>query len=378
MAGASIDAGGIARLERWLAARVPGAEAVRLGELRRLSGGYSAETIVLEALVTSGGRERAEKFVLRREMPEPAVYPVQAPGLDVEIETQWRTMQALARQAPVPLASDALIPLASDALVPLAPLIGFERDPGVVGAPFFVMGFVDGVVPSVAPPYAAQGFFADAKPEERARLVEDGLRVLARIHSVDWRAAGFGWLTPPGVAAGTARQLELWERYATRELAGREHPLMSEAFAWLRARLPRESERDLVLSWGDARIGNMIWRDFRCACVTDFENVAIAPRAFDLGWWLMFDRWSHESMGLVPRLAGEPTRDEQRALYEKHAGTSVGDTTYYEVLAAARYCAIVVRVMNRSVARGEMPPDQRVWLENPATVCLAELLRGVR
>ena len=130
-----------------------------------------------------------------------------------------------------------------------------------------------------------------------------------------------------------------------------------------------------MLSWGDSRIGNMIWRDFRCVCVTDFENVAIAPRAYDLGWWLMFDRWSHESMGGVARLPGEPTRAEQRAHYEKCAGIAVGDTRYYEVLAAARYCAIVVRVMNRSVARGEMPAEQRVWLENPATVCLTELLR---
>jgi aminoglycoside phosphotransferase (APT) family kinase protein len=359
LAEASIDAGGIARLERWLAGRLPGAQAVRLGPPRRLSGGYSAETLVLEASVQRGGAQHAEKYVLRREMPEPAVYPVQAPGLDVEIEIQWRTMDALARHS----------------RVPLAPLIGFEREASLIGAPFFVMGFVDGLVPGVAPPYAAQGFFAEALPEERTRLIEDGLRVLAEIHAVDWRAAGFGWLAPAGVRPGTLRQLDLWQQYAERELAGRQHPLMREAFAWLRANLPREREDELVLSWGDSRIGNMIWHGFRCACVTDFENVAIAPRALDLGWWLMFDRWSHESMGGVPRLPGELTREEQRACYEEHADLRVGDTTYYEVLAAARYCAIVVRVMNRSVARGEMPADQRVWLENPATVCLAELMK---
>ncbi len=349
-----------ARLERWLAARLPRAEGVRLGAMRRLSGGYSAETIVLEANVRRGGSEHPERFVLRREMPEPAVYPVQAPGLEIEIEIQWRTMDALAKHS----------------RVPLAPLIGFERDARVIGAPFFVMGFVDGVVPGVMPPYAASGFFAEAKPEERKRLVEDGLRVLAEVHALDWRSAGFAWLAPAGVRPGTERQLALWEDHAQRELAGRTHPLMSEAFAWLRAKLPRERDDELVLSWGDSRLGNMIWRDFRCVCATDFENVAIAPRAFDLGWWLMFDRWSHEAMGGVPRLPGEPTRDEQRACYEKFAGVHVGDTHYYELLAAARYCAIVVRVMNRSVARGEMPADQRVWLENPATVCLAELMKA--
>jgi aminoglycoside phosphotransferase (APT) family kinase protein len=350
-----MDAGEIRRLEAWLAAHL-GATHVRLAPPRRLSGGYSAETIMLEARVTRGGAEHAERYVLRRETPEPAVYPQQAPGLDVEIEIQWRTMRALAQHSSVPL----------------APLVGFERDGSVLGAPFFVMGFVDGVVPSVAPPYAAQGFYAEAKPEERTRLLDDGLRVLAEIHALDWRAAGFGWLSPPGTMPGTLRQIALWSSYAERELAGRQHPLMMDTFAWLRANAPREE--DLVLSWGDSRIGNMIWRDFRCACVTDFENVAIAPRTYDVGWWLMFDRWSHESMGGVPRLPGEMTRDEQRSCYEKHAGVRVGDPYFYEVLAAARYCAIVVRVMNRAVARAEMPADQRVWLENPATVCLQQLL----
>jgi len=350
-----MDAGEIARLEGWLAAKL-GAERVGLATPRRLSGGYSAETIVLEASVTRGGRAHAERYVLRREMPEPAIYPQQAPGLEVEIEIQWRTMRALAQHS----------------RVPLAPLVGFERDAGVLGAPFFVMGFVDGAVPGVAPPYAAQGFFADAKPEQRARLVDDGLRVLAEVHALDWRAAGLDWLSPMDTTPGTLRQIELWSSYAQRELAGRAHPLMTDTFAWLRANAPRGEQ--LVLSWGDSRIGNMIWRDFRCVCVTDFENVAIAPRAYDVGWWLMFDRWSHESIGCIPRLPGEPTRDEQRSCYEKHAGVRVGDTRFYELLAAARYCAIVVRVMNRAVARGEMPADQRVWLENPATVCLQQLL----
>jgi len=44
------------------------------------------------------------------------------------------------------------------------------------------------------------------------------------------------------------------------------------------------------------------------------------------------------------------------------------------VFAAARYAAIVVKVMNRSVARGQLPPDHTIWLDNPVTPCLAELL----
>jgi len=337
-------------LARWLEQKLP-AGAVEVREIAKLSGGYSAETLRVEAKV--GGRDA--RYVLRREMPEPSVYPVQAPGLDVEIEIQWRAMSGLARASKVPLAA----------------LIGFERGADVLGAPFFVMDFVDGQVPPVSPPYASAGFFAEATPEERRRMLEDGLSVLARIHAVDWQAAGFDWLVAPRAAPGALAQLALWERYAERELAGREHPLLARGLGWLHAHPPPASR--LALSWGDSRPGNMIWRDFRCACVTDFENVAIAPPELDLGWWLMFDRWSHECFG-VARLPGEPTRDEQLAHYARCAGRPVTDTTWYEIFAAARYCAIVVRVMNRSVARGELPADQTIWRDNPASTCLAQLL----
>jgi hypothetical protein len=50
------------------------------------------------------------------------------------------------------------------------------------------------------------------------------------------------------------------------------------------------------------------------------------------------------------------------------------DTRVYEVFAALRYSAIVVRVMNRAVARGFLPPEQKIWLTNPASAALADLL----
>jgi aminoglycoside phosphotransferase (APT) family kinase protein len=344
-----------APLERWLLPRLPGAEAVTLGAIERLGGGYSAETWILPARVRRGGLEREERYVLRQETPEPAVYPQQAPDLDVEIEIQWRAMTALAAHADVPL----------------APLIGIETDPAPLGTPFFVMGFVAGEVPAVNPPYASTGFFAEASVEQRRRMIEDGLGVLARIHAMDWKAAGFDWLVTPGASPGVLAQRSLWEHYALRELAGREHPVLARGLAWLHANEPRPGR--LALSWGDSRPGNMIWRDFRCVCLTDFENVAIAEPELDLGWWLMFDRWSHECFG-VPRLPGEPSRDEQRAFYARAAGIPEPDTRWHEVFAAARYCAIVVRVMNRSVRRGEMPADQMIWRDNPATSCLEQLL----
>jgi aminoglycoside phosphotransferase (APT) family kinase protein len=341
---------------RWLAPRLGTTGEVRVVDPGAPAGvGYSAETVVFTAEYRTDAREQSRRFVLRAETPDPPVYPAQAPGFDVEIEIQRAVMHALAA--------------ASD--VPLAPIFGAEADAGVIGTPFFVMDFVEGEVPPVDPPYPAAGFFADAAPGDRTRMIEDGLRVMAGIHAVDWRAAGLDWLVPAGAEPTLRRQLDLWEAYARRELGERRHPVLERAFRLLGAELSEPSPP--ALCWGDPRPGNMIWRDFRCACVTDWEAAAIAPAELDLGWWLMFDRSCHEVPGIA-RLDGEPTREEQRELYAAAAGRAVGDTWLHEVFAAARYAAIVVRVMNRAVERGHMPADHTIWLENPAATCLVQLL----
>jgi aminoglycoside phosphotransferase (APT) family kinase protein len=317
--------------------------------------GYSAETLVFTAAYTTADRPVRRKLVLRGETPEPAVYPAQIEGIDVEIAIQHRIMSALAART----------------RIPVAPIVAADLTGESIGSPFFVMEFVEGAVPPVDPPYPAAGFFAEATPDERRRMVADGLRVLAEVHAVDWRAAGLDWLVPAGVEPTLHRQLDLWAAYGERELGGRHHPDMVRALERLRAELPEASAP--TLCWGDPRLGNIIWKDFACASVTDWEAAAIAPAELDLGWWLMFDRSCHE-VAEIDRLEGEPTRQEQRDLYSAVAGRDVGDTAAFELFAAYRYSAIVVRVTNRWVDRGDFAPDHTIWLENPAATALHQLL----
>ena len=341
--------------ECWLAARWPDAENLRVGELASPKSGFSALTLVAPVRLRRAGRECEAKVVLRIESPDPAVYPQQAPGLDVEVEVQYRVMEALARTGKLPLAG----------------LVGYEADASLLGAPFFAMEFVPGEVAIEHPPYTQQGFFRDAEPAERRRMTLGGLEALAMLHALDWREAGLGWLVAPGAEPDYARQLAIWESFAERELAGREHPVLRAGFEHVRARLP--AGLPSRFSWGDSRLGNIIFQGSRAACITDFEAACIAPPQVDLGWWLMFDRTMHESVG-IDRLPGEPTREEQRDHYARCAGRDPGDTHLHEVFAAVRYSAIVVRVMNRAVARGFLPADQRIWLTNPASAALADLL----
>lgn len=344
------------RLAAWLAAPLGAAGPVRIEDVRQPAAqGYSADTTIFTAAYEDTSGPRARRLVLRSETPDASVYPAQAPGLDIEIDIQRRIMEAVAAHSQAPVAA----------------ILGGELDPAAIGTPFFVMEFVDGVVPALDPPYTMAGFFAEATGEQRHAMLASGLGALAAVHAMDWRAARLGWLLAPGASPSLQRQLELWEAYGRRELGPRTLAPFEQAVGLLARHLPAGAAPSLC--WGDPRPGNIIWRDFRCVCLTDFEAASIAPPELDLGWWLMFDRTCHECLG-VDRLPGEPTRPEQRALYEEAARRAVGDTHLHELFAAMRYSVIVVRVMNRTVERGLMPADHVVWQQNPAVAALEQLL----
>ncbi len=148
----------------WLAAHLDGVEAVELLGIRRASSGFSADTTMVDVAVTRGGIADETRYVLRTESPDPPVYPVQVPGWSVEIELQYRMMEALGRHSAVPVAPDDRL----------------RGRPAVLGAQFFVMGYVDGQVPVEDPPYTTAGFFLDLRAGERRRMIERGLATVAR------------------------------------------------------------------------------------------------------------------------------------------------------------------------------------------------------
>ena len=80
------------RLSAWLTSRLD-AGPTSVTAFTKPKSGFSAETSIVDVAVGDEPR----RLVLRREVPDPAVYPQQVPGLDVEIDIQYRTMQLLQR-----------------------------------------------------------------------------------------------------------------------------------------------------------------------------------------------------------------------------------------------------------------------------------------
>src|SRR5207249_4969129 len=104
------------------------------------------------------------------------------------------------------------------------------------GRAFYVMDRIAGEVPSEVPPYHATGVFANATPAERAPMWWSGIETLARVHAVDWKARGLGFLSAAPEGVPVARpQLDYYERML--DWAEEEHEpqtVLRSAQQWLR------------------------------------------------------------------------------------------------------------------------------------------------
>jgi aminoglycoside phosphotransferase (APT) family kinase protein len=242
---------------------------------------------------------------------------------------------------------------------PPVPTVLFEEsDPSVLGAPFFVMQRVFGRVPSDRPGWHAGGWTTELDPAECARLYDNGLRALVALHAVDCHD-GFECLTRSGRGDAFDRYLEhvtTWYEWSKPSL--RFSPeVVTAALEYVRSRRP-EGADEVCISWGDARVGNMIFDDaLEVAAVLDWEGAALGPPGIDAGWWLMFEAFFTVEEG-TPRLAGVPGPEETLARYEALSGRKIHDIRYYQILAGLVFSLINSRLADLYLTRYKADPEQ--------------------
>jgi aminoglycoside phosphotransferase (APT) family kinase protein len=337
------------KLERWLAHRLPEGAQPRITDYCGASGtGMSTESVIFEAEWQEGGRLESAGLVARIP-PDPADVPV-FPVYD--IPQQFKVMSLVRQMTDVPVPEPLWI----------------EDDPSVVGQPFMVMRRVDGLVPSTEPLYIfGDNWLFDASGDEQRKLQEATVAVLARLHEVP--AAEFEFLHE-GVGGATAlRRLykkEILDYYAWVAKDVRS-PLLERSLSWLEGRWPVD-EGESVLSWGDARIGNIMYRDFEPVAVLDWEMASIGPRELDVAWCQYFHEFFH-SVAVKFGMPGMPSfmrREDVIDRYQALTGHTCRDMDWYGMLAAARLAINLLRVGLRSVHFGQspMPDDVDQFLAN--------------
>jgi len=321
-----------ARIENWLNSRIPTMRDVRVTELRSPdASGLSGETYILT--LKSADPAAPTKVVLRKDVTQNQTNPQTSFANLVLVQTALRGVAGLH--------------------VPR--VLGVESSSDVIGAPFLVMEYVEGDIPSDVPSYASAGFVYEATPEQRSRLWQSGIDFLVRLHRLDWREYGLEQLRFefPGDSELERCVSHAISMFRT-EARGRSAPICEHAIEWLLANLPENPPESIC--WGDARIGNMIWQDFECKAVIDWEMCSLGSPAVDLGWWSFFHRWSTFGQGnpdLEGMCVGQPLAD----LYESRGGFHIDDFRFYEVLGTVRGLSIWLRTFDAMSAAGALPAD---------------------
>src|SRR5258708_3645066 len=141
---------------------------------------------------------------------------------------------------------------------------------------------------------------------------------------------------------------------------GVEIPIIERSLDWLERHWPAETGPD-VLSWGDARIGNVIYDGFTPVAVLDWEMAALGPRELDVAWFIFLHRFFQDIAEFfeLPGLPDFLRRSQVEGHYTEFSGYQLRDMDFYLTYAAARHAIVMARVKRRMIHFGEdqVPDD---------------------
>ena len=350
------------QLTIWLRTKLPGADITDFTVPS--TNGMSSETILFDATWTdSDGAPKSDRFVLRLP-PDPGSEPV---FMVYDMPRQFNAMRLVGERTGI--------------AVP--PTLWLETDSAHLGAAFFVMGRIDGVVPPDVMPYTfGDNWFFDSSAEDQRRLQRASVEVLAKIHSISASDpdAAFLVIDADGDSALRRHVNDQHAFYEWVAADGVRSPLIERAFDWLEAHWPNDADdasRDVV-SWGDARVGNMMYVDYTPVAVLDWEMAGHGPREIDIAWMIFIHRFFQDltdMMGL-PGMPDFMRTAEVAQQYEELTGVAPKDLQWFILYAALRHAIVMFRITRRQILFGEaeMPENPDHAFIHHATV--AAMLDG--
>jgi aminoglycoside phosphotransferase (APT) family kinase protein len=325
-------------LRAWFADHVPEFVPVRAAQI---AGGYSNITVRL-----SDADDR--DVVLRR----PPLHGVLATAHDMARE--FRLISAF---VPTPL--------------PVPRTIAHCADPAVIGAPFYVMEFVQGLV--LHDGDAARGLPEPARHAAALSLVD----ALVELHAADVDEIGLGDLARRD--GYIERQLKRW-RAQYDQVRTSDDTAVDRIHDLLASRIPAQREATVV--HGDFRLGNCIvgpTGDVRA--VLDWELCTLGDPLADVGYVLATWPENESEAAALPAspslVPGFPSRDVLLARYAERSGRDVATVGFYVAFSLFRMACIIEGVYARASkgAQGQADDDvDRYRVQADASARLAEEL----
>jgi aminoglycoside phosphotransferase (APT) family kinase protein len=229
--------------------------------------------------------------------------------------------------------------------VPVPRTLGLCEDPGVTGAPFYVMEFVDGLV--IRDAAGAEKYLSVGARGAAGESIAD---TLAAIHAVDIDAVGLSdFARREGYAE---RQLKRWlSQFESSQVDGIDSAeTVREAHAMLASRIPEQTATTIV--HGDYRLDNVVVSgDGQVQAVLDWEICTLGDPMADLGLLMVY--WSEPGERAViagvtaTAIEGFPSRAGMKARYEETSGRDLSALDFYVAFGYWKLACILQGVFNR-------------------------------
>jgi aminoglycoside phosphotransferase (APT) family kinase protein len=304
----------VSSLEHYLAQHIPGLRGPLAVE--QFKGGQSNPTYKVS---DAAGR----RFVLRRKPPGKLLPSAHA------VDREFRVIHALYPTG-FPVAKPHV--LCEDALV--------------IGTPFYVMDFVNGRV-------LWDQSLPGMTKTERAAIWDELNRVIAQLHTIDYRAVGLEEFGKPGNYI--ERQISRWtKQYQASETERVE--AMDNLIAWLPKNIPPSASTTVV--HGDYRLDNAIFHptEPRILAVLDWELSTLGDPLADFAYhcmsWHIPPGQFRGIAGLDLKALGIPSEAEYVARYCERTGQKRIDPSHWDFYLAYnlfRIAAILQGILKRVV-----------------------------
>ena len=230
---------------------------------------------------------------------------------------------------------------------PVPATLLFCDDESLIGAPFYVMERVEGVlIKGAIPDVWGWG------EAEGARLCTAFFDKLIDLHAIDYQAAGLGDFGKP--EGYVARQIAGWERrYARARTPDVDE--FEDVRAWLQQHIPAIEHAPAILH-GDFRIDNMILdaqNPFEIRAVLDWEISALGDPLMDLGntlayWIEAEDPPAMRALARQPSWApGMMSRAQVLEYYAQKTGRDVSHFSFYYAYGVWRLAVILQQIYYR-------------------------------
>ena len=284
--------------------------------IKQFVGGQSNPTF----FITS---DRGKEVILRKKPPGDLLPSAHA------IEREYKVQKAL-----------------KDTNVPCPLMIALCENSDIIGTPFYIMNYIDGVV------YES---ILDVEDRQiRKDLYLQMVKMLAELHNVDYEKVNLSGFGKP--MNYSQRQITRWEKqwHLSKQ---RNLPEMESIINWLNNHLPEKCDSTIV--HGDFRLGNLIYdkNNKNIKAVLDWELSTIGDPLADFGYMLypyyipLGQR--HGIQGCDISKENLPEIEEVLETYCSIRKIKVFDPTFYVVLSMFRTIAILEGVYSRYINGNE-------------------------